>query len=57
MNLRLQWHYQPDGAWQLTVAEYCGTVAPNGVMTARDIVHVTCIKCRKKYDKIRKQLN
>ncbi len=47
MNI-MKWHYQPDGAWQLTHAEYCGTASRNGLHTTRVVGLVTCKRCLKK---------
>lgn len=45
----LKFHYQPDGAWQLSEAEYCGTVAVNSyVYTTNMVEYVTCNKCLEK---------
>lgn len=41
----IKWHYQPDGAWQLMYAEYCGTYGETGLMTTNHVESVTCLKC------------
>ena len=45
------WHYQPNGAWQLTEAEYCGTRSMYGLQTTQKLEFVTCRKCIKKLNK------
>ena len=47
----MKWHYQPDGAWQLTHAEYCGTASRNGLHTTRVVDAVTCRHCLNKMHK------
>ena len=49
VNKRLKFHYQPDGSWQLSEAEYCGTIAITGyVYTTNRVEYVNCIKCLEK---------
>lgn len=44
----MKWHYQPDGYWQLTNADFCGSRSKNGVKTTKEKDHVTCLHCLKK---------
>lgn len=40
----LRFHYQPDGAWQLTHA-LCGSHSKLGVLTTPYLKHVNCKRC------------